>query len=370
MNRRRVLAAAVLAAALATTLAVVAPEAALAHGAATSPGSRTYLCFEDGHWTGGDLEPRNTACRRAVAAGGKQPLWDWFGVLRSDGAGRTRGFIPDGELCSGGSAKYAAYDAPGDDWPATRLTSGAPWTVHYNAWAAHPGQFRLYVTRDGYDPLQPLTWDSLEAEPFSVWDETVPNGQGEYYWDVQLPAGKTGRHVVYSVWQRSDSAETFYGCSDVVFDGGNGEVIGIPDGPEPQPTPTATPTAGPTATPTTTPIATPTVHPGQCMATVALQTWPGGYQATVTVMNHGATVDPWSIAFDLPAGVGLQNGWNGDYATTITATGTRVTVTAPAWNRDLAAGESVALGYVATGPASPPPSGVTLAGASCADTSA
>ena len=136
------------------------------------------------------------------------------------------------------SAKYAAYDAPADDWPATRLTSGAPWTVHYNAWAAHPGQFRLYVTRDGYDPLQPLTWDSLESEPFSVWDETVPNGQGEYYWDVQLPAGKTGRHVVYSVWQRSDSAETFYGCSDVVFDGGNGEVIGIPDGPEPQPTPT------------------------------------------------------------------------------------------------------------------------------------
>ena len=66
----------------------------------------------------------------------------------------------------------------------------------------------------------------------------MPNGQGEYYWDVQLPAGKTGRHVVYSVWQRSDSAETFYGCSDVVFDGGNGEVIGIPDGPEPQPTPT------------------------------------------------------------------------------------------------------------------------------------
>ena len=34
----------------------------------------------------------------------------------------------------------------------------------------------------------------------------------------------------------------------------------------------------------------------------------------MTVMNHGATVDPWTIAFDLPAGVGLQNGWNGDYA--------------------------------------------------------
>ena len=35
-----------------------------------------------------------------------------------------------------------------------------------------------------------------------------------------LPAGKTGRHIIYSVWTRSDSAETFYNCSDVVFDGG------------------------------------------------------------------------------------------------------------------------------------------------------
>jgi predicted carbohydrate-binding protein with CBM5 and CBM33 domain len=365
MNRRRTLAAVILAATVTTGLIVLTPDASQAHGATTSPGSRTYLCFEDGHWTGGDLEPRNPACQRAVAAGGKQPLWDWFGVLRSDGAGRTRGFIPDGELCSGGSAKYAAYDAPADDWPATRLTSGAPWTVHYNAWAAHPGQFRLYVTRDGYDPRAPLTWDSLESEPFSVWDETVPNGQGEYYWDVQLPAGKTGRHIIYSVWQRSDSAETFYGCADVVFDGGNGEVIGIPDGPQPTPTPTV-----PTPTVTTTPTSTPTSHPGTCMATVAvLSSWPGGYQATVTVMNHGGTVNPWSIAFDLPAGVRLESGWNADYRTEAAGTGTRVTATAPSWNRDLTDGESVALGFVATGPASPPPSAVTLSGTTCAATS-
>ena len=359
MTGRRRLAALVAGAALVTgALVVVTPEVAAAHGATTSPGSRTYLCYVDGHWTGGDLDPRNAACRRAVAAGGKQPLWDWFGVLRSDGAGRTRGFIPDGQLCSGGTTKYAAYDAPGDDWPATRLTSGARWTVRYNAWAAHPGQFRLYVTRDGYDPRQPLTWDSLEPAPFSVWNETAPNGQGEYYWDVQLPAGKTGRHIVYSVWQRSDSTETFYGCADVVFDGGNGEVIGIPDGPQPQPSVTATPTMTPTATPTG--------HPGSCMANVRVNAWPGGYQAAVSVMNHGAAVNPWSIGFDLPAGVSLQSGWNAEYATAASGTGTHVTATAPSWHRDLTEGATVELGFVANGPATPPPSGVTLAGTPCA----
>ncbi|CAM5681358.1 Chitin-binding protein OS=Streptomyces tendae OX=1932 GN=F3L20_17570 PE=4 SV=1 [Streptomyces tendae] len=28
-------------------------------------------------------------------------------------------------------------------------------------------------------------------------------------------------------WVRSDSQENFFSCSDVVFDGGNGEVTGI-----------------------------------------------------------------------------------------------------------------------------------------------
>ncbi|WP_425581227.1 lytic polysaccharide monooxygenase [Streptomyces sodiiphilus] len=31
--------------------------------------------------------------------------------------------------------------------------------------------------------------------------------------------GGPGRHLIYSVWQRSDSPEAFYTCSDVVFDG-------------------------------------------------------------------------------------------------------------------------------------------------------
>lgn len=38
-----------------------------------------------------------------------------------------------------------------------------------------------------------------------------------------MPA-KSGRHLVYSIWQRSDSPEAFYTCSDVVFgeDSGGG----------------------------------------------------------------------------------------------------------------------------------------------------
>ena len=377
-------------------LTVMSAGVAQAHGAPTAPGSRTFLCYTDGHWTGGDLEPRNPACQNAIVIGGKQPLWDWFAVLRSDGAGRTRGFIPDGQLCSGGNPKYAAYDVARDDWPVTHLTAGATWTYHHNAWAPHPGTFRLFVTRDGYDPTQPLTWDSLEPEPFSTWSETTPDGTGEYVWDVTLPAGKTGRHIIYAVWARSDSQETFYNCSDVVFDGGNGEVTGFPAaGTAPTttataPGPTTTTTTAPGATTTTTAPGTTTTapggtapvpggttpapggttgttavppggSPGSCSAMVNVQSWPGGYLGTVVVADTGAAAGPWTVTFQVAPGVSLYTGWNA----TTTLRGQVVTAAAPAWNPSLDVGEQVSIGFVAAGPAVPAPGDVRLDGVPC-----
>jgi predicted carbohydrate-binding protein with CBM5 and CBM33 domain len=370
MNLRRKMLIAVAALSTAAGIMVVTPLTANAHGAPTSPGSRTYLCYQDGLLGGGDLQARNAACKAAIASGGTQPLYDWFGVLRSDGAGRTTGFIPDGQLCGGGSAKFAAYNAARADWPATRLTSGANFSFHYNAWAAHPGQFRLYITKDGYDPTKPLAWSDLESTPFSVWDETAPNGSGEYYWNAKLP-NKTGRHIIYSVWARTDSQETFYGCSDVVFDGGTGQVTGIPgyDGEPSQPPVTDPPVTDPPVTdppvtdpPVTAPPVTEPPATSNCTAQVAVtSTWSGGYQGTVTVLNKGAEVNPWTVTFAVPSGVSVQSGWNAVFTTS----GTTVTASAPSWGRTLAAGAQLSLGFVANGPSTPAPSSVALNGAAC-----
>jgi predicted carbohydrate-binding protein with CBM5 and CBM33 domain len=262
-STRKLLTMGVLATVVASGTAAYLALGAQAHGAASSPGSRTYLCFQDAHWTGGDLDARNAACADAIAAGGKQPLWDWYGVGNSATAGRTRGFIPDGKLCSGNNPTYAAYDAARDDWPTTHLTSGADWAFKYPTIDGHPGSFYLYVTKDGYDPTKPLTWDSLEDKPFSTATFAALNGPGEYDWDIKLPAGKTGHHVIYAYWQRSDHPGAFFGCSDVVFDGGNGEISGYPNTNQPAVTPTVippSPTAAPTVIPPS-PIAAPTVTP-------------------------------------------------------------------------------------------------------------
>ncbi|MDT0344137.1 lytic polysaccharide monooxygenase auxiliary activity family 9 protein [Streptomyces litchfieldiae] len=204
---------------------------AAAHGAPMDPGSRTYLCWKYSMDSTGAMNPTNPACRAALETSGANGFYNWFAVLQSNGGGRTEGFIPDGELCSGAATVYdfSGFDLPRTDWPYTHLTAGATYEFTYNPWAHHPGTFHQYVTVDGWDPTQPLTWDDIEDVPFHSETDppyrgSVGNADSEYYWNAQLPEGKEGRHIIYTVWERSDSEETFYGCSDVVFDGGNGEV--------------------------------------------------------------------------------------------------------------------------------------------------
>ena len=114
----------------------VVQNQATAHGAMMVPGSRTYFCWKDGlSGTNGAIIPKNPACAAAVAQGGTTPLYNWFAVLRSDGGGRMAGFIPDGQLCSGGTNgpyDFQGYNQARNDWPQTHLTAGASMRFDYN----------------------------------------------------------------------------------------------------------------------------------------------------------------------------------------------------------------------------------------------
>ena len=191
---------------------VMAATPAYAHGSMENPVSRTYQCrFND------NVEnPTTPACQAAKNLGGTQPVYDWNEVNIANAAGNHRAIIPDGKLCSAGRDKYKGFDLPRSDWQATSLTSGAQRTFTFHATAPHRGSWELYVTKNGYDPNQPLRWDSLESTPFFRVDEP-PVSNNRYTFDVQLPSGKSGRHLIYLIWQRNDSPEAFYSCSDVVF---------------------------------------------------------------------------------------------------------------------------------------------------------
>ncbi|MER7460014.1 lytic polysaccharide monooxygenase [Micromonospora sp. NPDC126480] len=198
----------ILVAALVALAAVpLAGTPARAHGAPTSPVSRAAACGPEGDH-GGD-----SACQAATTAGAALREWDNIRVFGVDGKDRER--IPDGELCSGGLSAYRGLDLARDDWPATELTAGARFNFRYRATIPHEGTFRLYLTRDGYDPSKRLRWADLERAPFvRVTDPPLRNGA--YQFAARLPA-RTGRHLIYTVWQNSDSRDTYYSCSDVDF---------------------------------------------------------------------------------------------------------------------------------------------------------
>ncbi|MFD7664609.1 lytic polysaccharide monooxygenase [Streptomyces sp. NPDC059788] len=187
---------------------------AVAHGSMTDPVSRISACFAEG-----PEHPKSAACKAMVAAGGTQALYDWNGVRDGNAGGQSKKRIPDGKLCSADSAEYKGLDLPRADWPSSNLKAGDH-TFRYKATAPHRGSFELYITKDGYDPTKPLKWSDLESEPFAkVTNPKLTNG--DYVFGGKVPA-RSGRHLIYSIWQRSDSPEAFYTCSDVVFGKGGG----------------------------------------------------------------------------------------------------------------------------------------------------
>lgn len=210
-------AAVLVAAPIAVTGLVAAP--AQAHGTLGDPISRIAACYAEG-----PESPQSQMCVRLVEENGAQPLYDWHEVNLANADGQHRELIPDGELCSAGRDKYSALDNPGD-WASTAVTelpSGSEYTFDYTAAVPHAGYIEYYVTTDDWDPSTPLTWDELESEPFAVDDQPAAE-DGSYTMTAQLPQ-KSGQHLVYTIWQRTDSPEAFYSCSDVTF-GGEGDAV-------------------------------------------------------------------------------------------------------------------------------------------------
>ncbi|WKB53317.1 lytic polysaccharide monooxygenase [Eleftheria terrae] len=197
------------------TLAFAAHEAQ-AHGAPEYPVSRQYSCYKD----------RNQeACRAAVAAGGEQALYDWNGVRQGDANGNHQAVVPDGTLCAGGAELFKGFNLARKDWRATSWAPGADgrYEFRYHATAPHSTRyFRFYLTRQGWDPAaHPLRWSDLDLAHEVPGSQVTLTADKRYVMRLPLPA-RTGRHLLYMVWQRADSPEAFYACSDVSFGGDTG----------------------------------------------------------------------------------------------------------------------------------------------------
>ncbi|MFE2519485.1 lytic polysaccharide monooxygenase [Streptomyces mirabilis] len=211
--RRKAAAVAVAVGVAPVALTVLAAAPAVAHGTMGDPVSRVFQCYAEN-----PESPKSGACKAAVAAGGTQALYDWNGIRIGDANGGHQRLIPDGKLCSAGNDEFKGLDLARADWPTTSVSGGA-YTFKYRVTAPHKGTFDVYITKAGYDPSKPLAWADLDlAHPVAT--KTDPAARNGYYTFSGTLPQRSGRQLLYAIWQRSDSPEAFYSCSDVTFDGG------------------------------------------------------------------------------------------------------------------------------------------------------
>ncbi|MBT8225852.1 MAG: cellulose-binding protein [Dactylosporangium sp.] len=86
--------------------------------------------------------------------------------------------------------------------------------------------------------------------------------------------------------------------------------------------------------------------PKTCSATPQIvQSWPGGYEAEVTVTAGGSKIRGWSVDWTLASDQTMGDVWNGIRS----VDGSTVTVTNVSWNGTVAADESATFGFLVSG---------------------
>ncbi|NQD75659.1 lytic polysaccharide monooxygenase [Pseudomonas sp. CM27] len=229
------------------------------HGAMEVPIARQYACYkaQDYYWPEDGSKIKGDGCRAAYqhvfkkydsdAVQAAYQFNQWHetskNVMDYNNMEAVKAAIPDGQLCSAGNAPdkitvtalltriksvlkggigvtTLVNDKSGLDQPANwtpyELVKGADNKAdfRFKIMAPHnPSFWQFYVSKPGYDPTtQVLKWDDLEL----VHEEgNVQPVNGHYEMQVDLKEN-TGRRVIYTRWQREDSAgEGFYNCSDV-----------------------------------------------------------------------------------------------------------------------------------------------------------
>ncbi len=184
---------------------------AAAHGSLEYPISRIYNCYKEN-----PENPKSAACKEAVQIGGPQAVYDWNAINQGQANGNHKKVVPNGTLCAGGTKKYKGMNLSRADWVSTSIAPNTKGELEitWNATAPHRTKyFKFYITKEGYDFSKPLAWSDLEDEAFCTINK-VDLQNSRYKMTCPFPSGK-GKHILYAIWQREDSPEAFYACSDV-----------------------------------------------------------------------------------------------------------------------------------------------------------
>lgn len=108
---------------------------------------------------------------------------------------------------------------------------------------------------------------------------------------------------------------------------------------------TTVPPSSPPASPSASPSSSQPPSTAGCTASISLNSWTGGYVATVTVTAGSSAINGWTVGTTLPSGSAITNSWSA----TGSGTSGAVTFTNVNYNGSVAAGQKTQFGFQGTG---------------------
>lgn len=171
-------------------------QQAHAHGYVESPASRAYQC---------KLQ-LNTQCGSVQYE--PQSVEGLKGFPQSGPA--------DGHIASADKSTFFELDQQSPTrWNKLNLKTGAN-AFTWNLTARHSTtSWRYFITKQGWDASQPLTRASFELTPFCQFNDGGAIPAAKVTHQCNIPADRSGSHVILAVWDIADTGNAFYQAIDV-----------------------------------------------------------------------------------------------------------------------------------------------------------
>jgi chitin-binding protein len=192
------------------------------HGYVFEPQSRAFACSRVAGNT-----PSNFNC-------GDRAQFEPQSIENTKGGLRGGAIPADGQLASNGVSGFGPLDVQtATRWAKMDIQAGLV-NFKWRFTAAHrtpngPTGFQYFITRQNWDPNQPLTRNSFDLNPFCTIDGMDRQPATEVTHPCNVPS-RTGYQVILATWDVADTTNGFISVIDVMFRGGN-------NNPDPMPQP-------------------------------------------------------------------------------------------------------------------------------------
>lgn len=133
----------------------------------------------------------------------------------------------DGRIASGNVSGFEQLDMQSPLlWKKMDMKTGQNNFVWKYAAEHRTAKWSYYITKQGWDMSKPLTRDALEpigeVNGYEQLPQNHPDGKG-YIHQINIPADRSGYHVILGVWDIADTANAFYQVMDVNVQNDGGE---------------------------------------------------------------------------------------------------------------------------------------------------